>query len=193
MMIMTIGLEPDLKLVERLTFLQEDIGRILTRRGADSRWCRPEHVSLPILYVGRQEDDAVPEIAQIMNGVARKTAPFSLTVAGISAYPSTTCPRIIEAGIADGGDRVARLHESLQSAFSTANFPADRRPYRASIMLGRTVTYSGRVDLTDAIGAIGSLNFGKSEICEMVLYGAELLESRTAHRVLARCPFIFNT
>lgn len=191
MMIMTIGLEPDLKLVERLTFLQEDLGKILAHRGADSRWCRPEHIALPLICIGRQEDDAVPEIAKIMTEVAAEIRPFSLTVAGISAYPSPACPRIIEAGVS--GASIAVLREKLQMAFSAANFCSDSRPYRAAIMLGRAVTHAGRVDLTDAIEAIGNLNFGKSDIAEIALCGAELLDSRTARRVLARCPFGVKT
>ena len=171
-MIMTIGLEPDLKLVERLTFLQEDLGKILTHRGADSRWCRPEYITLPLLYIGQQEDDAVPEIAKIMAEVGREVSPFSM-----------------EVGIASGKDCVEALHERLAKAFSMANFASDRRPYRATILLGRTVTYTDRVDLTDAIEAIGNLNFGKTDVFEMVLCGAELLDSRPVHRVLARCDF----
>lgn len=188
-MIMTIGLEPDLKLVERLTFLQEDLGKILAHRGADSRWLRPEHIALPLLYVGQQEDDAVPEMTKIMTEIAQATTPFSMVVAGISASPAPTCPRLINVGIADGRERVEQLHERLRSAFSTANFPTDKRPYRATILLGRTVTYTERVDLTDALEAVGNLNFGQSEISEMALYGAELLDSRPVHRVLARCSF----
>ena len=150
-MIMTIGLEPDLKLVERLTFLQEDLGKILTHRGADSRWCRPEYITLPLLYIGQQEDDAVPEIAKIMAEVGREVSPFSMEVAGISAMPAPACPRLIEVGIASGKDCVEALHERLAKAFSMANFASDRRPYRATILLGRTVTYTDRVDLTDAM------------------------------------------
>ena len=188
-MIMTIGLEPDLKLVERLTFLQEDLGKILTHRGADSRWCRPEYITLPLLYIGQQEDDAVPEIAKIMAEVGREVSPFSMEVAGISAMPAPACPRLIEVGIASGKDCVEALHERLAKAFSMANFASDRRPYRATILLGRTVTYTDRVDLTDAIEAIGNLNFGKTDVFEMVLCGAELLDSRPVHRGLARCDF----
>lgn len=188
-MILTIGIEPDLKLVERLTFLQEDLGKILGHRGADSRWVRPEHVNLPLLYIGQQEEGALPEITKVMSEVSGDVSPFELSISGIAAYPSSECPRLIEAGVADGSKKVLDLHEKLQVAFARANFPSDRRVYHPSILLGRTVTDRDRVDLTDAIEAIGGLNFGKSEIFEMVLFASDLLESRTVHRVLSRCAF----
>ena len=60
-MIMTIGLEPDLKLVERLTFLQEDLGKILTHRGADSRWCRTRRPRIVMTLLVKNEEEMLAQ------------------------------------------------------------------------------------------------------------------------------------
>ena len=187
-MIVTISLEPDLKLVERLTFIQEDLGKILAARGADSRWTRPEHMHLPLMMLGHQEPDEYPEITRILSQVTQNLPPFYLTVAGIGAYPSPECPRFIMVGIDDKEGRVQALRNTLVSAFDKASFPYDARPFHPGILLGRTVTNAGRVDLTDAMKAICDLNFGQSEIFEVAVFGTALLDTKPDYQVLARCP-----
>lgn len=185
---LSIGLEPDLKLVERLTFLQEDLGKILTARGADSRWIRPEYMYMPLLSVGQRDDDDVVEIVRLLSRTIRDVAPFQVTVSGIQADPSPACPRLIQVGVCDGRERIVALREKLHAAFVDASFPYDPRPFVPTFLLGRAVTKNGRVDLSDAIDAIKDLNFGPTEIFELNLLGANLLENRPIHQVLARCP-----
>ena len=187
-MILTIAVEPDIKLVERLTFIQEDLGKIITQRGADSRWIRPEFLQVPVLCLGRHDDGAIPECNEILRACARQTAPFFMTTAEITAYPSPECPRLIQiAAIAQ--DHLTALRERLMDAFRAANIRFDGRPYQATMLLGRVATKNGRVDISDAMNAIHDLNFGQSEVFEMALCSSELSGSGPVHNIVSRFPF----
>lgn len=187
-MILTIGIEPDLKLTERLTFIQEDLGKILSARGADSRWQRPEHLCMPLLYLGHMDEDEVPDILKLLNRELRNIKPFTVSIAGISAYPSPMCPRMIRVGLTTGRDIVMDLRASLKAAFDAACYAYDARDFEPVIGLGRTVTHGEKVDISDAMDAIRDLDFGQTTIDEVCLYGAALLETRPMHTVVGRCP-----
>lgn len=187
-MIFTIAIEPDIKLIERLTFLQEDLGKIIAARGADSRWTRPEFLHVPIVYLGMHDEAEIPEFNQIMRDCVKGISPFYVTVAGISAYPSSKCPRLIEVAATAGGTLI-KLRESLMQAFRAANYGFDKREFKTNMLLGRVATYTDRIDLTDAMDAICDLNFGQSEIFEIVLYGADLTPTGPIHKVISRFAF----
>ena len=184
-MIFTIAIEPDIKLVERLTFLQEDLGKIITARGADSRWTRPEYMHVPLLCLGNRDDSELPDINQIIRETASEFPCFCLEISGISAYPSPECPRLIQI---DGhaGDRLNEIRERLMDRFRAANIGFDGNAYRATLLLGRVATKGDKINLSDAMHAIEGLNFGQSEIFELALYSSVLKESGPVHQVVSR-------
>ena len=185
-MLLTIGIEPDLKLAERLTFIQEDLGKIIESRHARVRWTRPEWLYFPIRFLGQINDTDVPDVCRVIESAVHDIAPFTLSTAGIRAYPSPECPRILSVSLQQGLERLEALCKALEQAFSMSAFRSDRRAYKPEIMLGRVSTPTERIDLTDCIKAIGDLNFGYSEIREVVLYGADLLYSGPEYNVISR-------
>ena len=191
-MIYTIGIEPDIKLIERLTFLQEDLGKIAASRGADSRWIRPEFMHFPLTYLGVQDEGDIPEMNHVIERCTRNIAPFRISVAGISAYPSPECPRLIQIAIDMGREKVFMLREQLTESLQAANFGFDRREYQPVMLMGRIVTPKDRVDLTDAIQAIQDLNFGGSDVFEVGLFGSELSDVGTVHPVISRYPLGYS-
>ena len=184
-MIFTIAIEPDIKLVERLTFLQEDLGKIIAARGADSRWIRPEHMHIPILCLGNHDQGSIPEVNEVLHIAAKEFSSFQITIAGISAYPTPECPRLIQVA-AEPADILNDLRERLMDGFRAANIHFDGRHFEANMLLGRVATKNNRINVTDAMNAIKDLNFGQSEIFEIALYGSQLSESGPSHQVLSR-------
>ena len=187
-MIFSIVIEPDIKLIERLTFLQEDLGKIIASRGSDSRWARPEYMHIPLLCMHPRDEDTIPELNEVLRACALETKPFVATIAGISAYPSPECPRIIRASVQDNPELTA-LRVRLMSAFRAINLGFDGREYQPAMLLGRVATRQEKINITDAINAIKDLNFGQSEIYEVVLYGSELGSTGPIHRVISRFFF----
>lgn len=183
--IFTIAVEPDIKLVERLTFIQEDLGKIIAARGADSRWIRPEHLQVPILSLGKHDESAIPEFNEILHICAKEIAPFTMTTSSISAYPSPECPRLIQIA-AQAENHLIDLRERLMDGFRAANIHFDGRHFEANMLLGRVATRTNRINISDAIHAIQDLNFGQSEIFELALFRSDLTESGPVHQIVSR-------
>ena len=184
-MIFTIGIEPDIKLVERLTFLQEDLGKIVVARGADARWIKPEHMHVPLLCLGTHDKGAIPEFNEVLHIVSKDISVFQMVIAGISAYPTPECPRLIQVA-AQPADLLNALRERLMDGFRSANIQFDSRRFEANMLLGRVATRNNRINISDAMNAIKDLNFGQSEIFELALYGSQLSESGPSHQVISR-------
>lgn len=185
-MLLTIGIEPDLKLAERLTFIQEDLGKIIDTRHARVRWTHPEWLYFPIKYLGMQDDNDIPEICRMIETVAKNRAPFTISTVGIEAWPNPACPRIISVSMQQGLDELYALRQNLEETFAMSHHRSDPRPFRPNMTLGRVSTPETRIDLTDCIEAIGNLNFGYSNISEVILYGADLLYSGPEYSVVSR-------
>ena len=186
MTIFSVGVEADLKLVERLTFLQEDLGKIVASRGGDSRWVRPEYINIPLVYLGIQDEGEIPEMNHILERVVKDIAPFRISIAGIQAYPTPSCPRLIQVGVGMGLESLVYLRDQIKTAMTDANFGFDPRPFEATMLLGRVITPNQKVDLSDAIDAIKDLNFGGTDIYEIALYNASLSLTGTIHFVVSR-------
>jgi len=185
-MLLTLGIEPDLKLAERLTFIQEDLGKIIESRHARVRWTRPEWLYFPIKFLGQIEESDVPEVCRLIESAVHKVKPFMISTAGLEAYPSAACPRIISVSMRQGVEALEELRETLEQSFMMSTLRMDNRPFKPQIMLGRISTPTEKVDLTDCMQAIGDLNFGYSEIREIVMYGADLLYSGAEYNVISR-------
>lgn len=185
-MLFTIGIEPDIKLTERLTFIQEDLGKIIESRHGRVRWTSPEWLYFPIKFLGQQEEVDIPEICRNIDVAVRKVQPFTITTAMIEAFPKPTCPRIISVSMQQGMEQVLELRDALEGAFALSALRWDPRPFKPNITLGRVSTPTEPIDLSDCITAISELNFGMTDIREVVLYGADLLYSGPEYSVISR-------
>ncbi len=185
-MYFTIGIEPDIKLAERLTFIQEDLGKIIESRQARVRWTSPEWLYFPIRFLGQMEDTEIPEICRHIEAAVHAIKPFTISTAGIEAYPNPACPRIISVLLQQGEEQLTALRAALDASFSMSHLRGDSRAFKPSITLGRVSTPNGKIDLTDCIDAIGDLNFGLTDINEVVLYSADLLYSGPEYNVISR-------
>ncbi|MBQ4359449.1 MAG: hypothetical protein II767_04265, partial [Proteobacteria bacterium] len=185
-MLLTIGIEPDLKLAERLTFIQEDLGKIITARHAKVRWTQPEWLYFPIKHLGFLDDSDIPEVCRAIEIAIKNRQPFTISTEGIEAAPSPQCPRIISVSLKQGLTEVNELCDALEDALNMSYIRGRFSTSKPNIMLGRVSTPTDRIDLSDCIAAIGDLNFGLSTISEVILYGAELLYSGPEYSVVSR-------
>lgn len=185
-MILSIGIETDIKLVERLTLVQEDIGKIIEARGARVQWVAPENMHMPINFLGRFEDGVVPEMLRCIDRAVSSIAPFSISTVAIEAYPSAKSPRIVAVSTQKGSAQVMALRFAIDEVLSKAFYISDPRPFKPLMTLGRIATPDKRLDLGDVVNALKDLNFGISEVTEVVLYGAKLHDTGTEFKVISR-------
>lgn len=181
-----IGIELDIKLVERLTLVQEDLGRIIKARNADVRWVKPELIHLTLCFLGERDDSEVPDIKRALDAVAPTFPCFPVTTAQLGAFPNPKMPRILFTHVYEESGVLDHLKKKIDDEMEKLLIPLDKRPYLPHITLGRVRTPGVRLDFSDAIKAIGDLNFGTSDIFEVVLFGSSLHPSGPKYSVISR-------
>lgn len=183
-----IAVEIDLKLVERLTLVQEDLGKIIEARGAAVRWTSPENMHLTLKFLGSHDAALIPELGKYIDDAVKGFAPFSMNTAFLGAFPSPDCPRVLYASTDQGVEKLLQLRTRLEEVLAMYQFAPEARVFMPHITLGRIKTQDKKLHFGDAINALKDLNFGASNIYELVLFGSTFSSRGAQYTVLSRHP-----
>src|SRR5437764_15299065 len=77
---------------DRLAGLQETLA---AASGTRVKWVEPENLHVTLLFLGEVDEREVPAVCRAVEAVARPTAAFPMTVAGLSAFPTVRRPRTL--------------------------------------------------------------------------------------------------
>ncbi|MGD0718587.1 MAG: RNA 2',3'-cyclic phosphodiesterase [Thermoplasmata archaeon] len=87
----------------------------------------PEHLTLH--FFADLRADLVPTVVELMSEIARETEPFSLTIAGVGAFPSERNPKVVWRGITDGREALVDLVARLDRRLVAIGLPMEARPF----------------------------------------------------------------
>lgn len=105
-------------------------------RGA--RWVRTENLHLTLRFLGEVAPERTGDIADAIAEAVRPRLPFDVALAGDGAFPLEARPRSLWIGIASGADGLAGLVDALAAPLAGLGWPADGRPFRPHLTVGRT-------------------------------------------------------
>ncbi|BCA78794.1 RNA 2',3'-cyclic phosphodiesterase [Desulfuromonas sp. AOP6] len=159
---------------EALTDLQKNLG-------ADwpgVRWTGPDHLHLTLRFFGDLPEECLEKIGEVMLSVKSFTAPFSAPVRGIGAFPSTTRPRVIWAGV-QGGAPLASLYVQLENGLSGIGLPPEERPFTPHLTLGRCrIPFAGAAKV---LSRFRNTDLGSLNIDRLILYESRLGPDGATH------------
>lgn len=128
-----VAIDPSAEQRSELQRLQQRLDGLLD----GVRWVPRASLHLTLKFLGEQEAARLEAIVEAMREAALSAGPFTLQFGGAGAFPSPQRPRIIWAGVARGEGPLGALARSLEAALTGRGFPAERRPFRAHLTLGR--------------------------------------------------------
>ena len=157
-------------------------------RRLDPRWVVAENLHVTVRFIGHVPDDGARAIVDALAGPVT-LAPFSMTVAGCGAFPTSGPIRVIWLGIPDGCDGLAAIYDEMSRRLLPFGFEPEGRPFSAHLTLAR-VKDAPRGASADARAALDRLEF-RPHSC--LVRQATLFESRLSPRgpryePLARVP-----
>ena len=82
--------------------------------GPEGRSSAPEHLTL--LFLGEVPKERVGPIGEALTPVGAATAPFSLTIEGVGAFPSRERPRVVWVGATEGAEELGELARRVRGA-----------------------------------------------------------------------------
>lgn len=104
--------------------------------GTNVRWVHEDNLHLTLKFIGGVPAEAVDQVADALNQVAKRHGPFSTTVLGVGGFPNARRARVVWTGISDGAEELQRLAEDVEDAMDGIGYPREGR-FKPHITIGR--------------------------------------------------------
>ena len=104
---------------------------------AHLKWVSDEQYYLTLHFLGEISPARTEAVTRALAGLPPPTAPLSLTLGGLGAFPNLNRPATLWAGGQDEGGRIAMLAAAYGRALRALGFEIDARPFTPHLTLAR--------------------------------------------------------
>lgn len=104
--------------------------------GLPIKWMRPEGIHVTLKFLGEVADAREVELRAALGRAAAGGHALSLELGGFGAFPRIDRPRVIWAGL-EPDPALELLRHRVEQEFMPLGFPAEDRPFRPHLTLGR--------------------------------------------------------
>jgi 2'-5' RNA ligase len=146
-------------------------------------WVRPESLHVTLRFLGNVERARIPALARAVAERTAPLAPFRIRFGEVSGFPSPRRPRVVALALAPEAPLV-ELAAAVERGVVAAGLPAEDRPFRAHLTLGRVRGGRRPVPVTAPVTAAGQA----FDVAEAVLFRSELGRSGSRYTALERMP-----
>lgn len=152
-------------------------------------WVPASNLHLTLKFLGDQSDAGLALAVEALATAGATTAPFSLTLFGLGAFPGMERPRILWVGVADGALEVRALQSRLEDALAGRGFSREARPWHPHLTIGRIFDpprwrRETSPALAEAIARAATTGYGVLPIRRIALMASNLSPSGTRYREL---------
>jgi 2'-5' RNA ligase len=148
-------------------------------------WSPPANLHITTKFIGWWPDERLDEVKTALAGVPPQ-GPIALQIRGLGFFPNPRAPRVFWCGIeAPGLDRLAA---ETDRATATLGIESEKRPFSPHLTLARIKERPDLRPLHDAIAALPSVEFGRSEARSFFLYRSVPGPKGSVYTKLAEFP-----
>jgi RNA 2',3'-cyclic 3'-phosphodiesterase len=169
--------------------LQEAIARVPSRFESVAsalRWVPVGNLHLTLRFLGEITEAQVKRVGEATHAVALGASPFTITLAGLGAFPSPLRPRVVWVGVAEGSQRLVALAEALNEEIVRRKFPREPRPFQPHLTVARARTGVSPLDLTGDLARAGAPVIGSQEVAALTIMESFLRTSGSAYQEVAQ-------
>lgn len=127
---------------------------------ADVRWVETDKFHLTLKFLGEVNDDKFPAVVAAATAAVKGTVPFTVTLAGVGAFPSMRAPRVLWAGITAGQQELQSLAERVDEHLNAIGFAREKRRFSGHLTLGRVRSQQNIEALVKKMDALQATPFG---------------------------------
>ncbi|HLV44826.1 MAG TPA: RNA 2',3'-cyclic phosphodiesterase [Aggregatilineales bacterium] len=146
-----IAVELPPEALDVLEGLQSELKQAAPQRAV--RWVRPEGIHVTLKFLGDAPQEAIGEVQAALDAAVQGHGPFNLRAEGVGAFPNTSRPRVVWAGIEGDVRQLKALRRSVEEHVSPLGYPTEGRSYTPHLTLGRVQNGIPRRQL-EAVGAL---------------------------------------
>ena len=153
------------------------------------RWVSPESMHLTLKFIGEVDELAIPGAIEALGPAAGAAEPFTMRVAGVSAFPSRGRPRVIHVGIEEPDGVLAVLQSAVEAALAEElGVAPERRRWTPHVTLGRVKDARRCPRVEQIAAAVPEQDFGRVEVDSFVLMASELRPAGAVYTPVHRFP-----
>lgn len=158
-------------------------------RVGDVRWVPPENWHFTLKFLGSTPLARVPELAAILEEIAKIRFKFVIELGGMGAFPNARRPQVIWIGARAGSEAMEALAAEVDAGCARLGFPRGQRPFRAHLTIGRVRSERDRDALAARLAAAPQESLASWWATELHLVQSTLLPAGAVYRTLRRFPF----
>ncbi len=167
----------------------EEIEVELRSTHADVRWVNPEKIHLTLKFFGNIEESKIDSILKSIEEPAQNTAPFSLKVKGVGAFPNLKNPRVIWMGLVDGREALISLQKRIETQLEKIGFQPEDHPFHPHLTLGRMKSSRGKEELVERMEEHKEEEFGDLQAERVILFKSDLRPTGPIYTPLRELKF----
>jgi len=118
------------------------------------QWVAPQGIHLTLKFLGNISTSQIPQITGALEDTVKGITPFSLAINGLGFFPGPARIQVVWIGIKGQTEILAGLQTRLEKTLARLGFPAEKKPFRPHLTLGRVrdrATPAARQNLIEAI------------------------------------------
>lgn len=152
------------------------------------RWLPVENIHLTLKFLGDIDAGKLRNLSDEMITLARHQPPFSLTIGGVGAFPSTRRPRVVWVGI-QAPPKLAELAQQMEQLGLKFGIEPEGRPFSPHLTIGRVQQHAVLEELqalTESLTTIKVGELGKLSVESICLFRSDLRSSGAIYTLLSR-------
>ncbi|MGK4003546.1 RNA 2',3'-cyclic phosphodiesterase [Sorangium sp. So ce1036] len=179
-----VAVDPGAELLARVGELLREISPL----APSAKWVEPAGLHITLAFMGEIGEERLPLVIAAAS-VAGFHRPLTLRIEKGGAFGTRRRPRVLWLGVGGAVSALTAIHRDLEQALSlsTGYVPEDR-PFAPHLTLARSRDPRGDPALEACAQRIEGVDFGETQVRELVVYQSELTPKGARYTALARVP-----
>jgi len=157
----------------------------LRRFAPQAKWVNPSGMHVTLAFIGQLADERVPEVKTILEEVASRHAPLSLSAQGIGGFGASRHPRVLWIGLGGDISSLGNIKADLEQRLLPLGYEAEKRAFKPHLTLARARQMQGDPALARCIEECKVASFGESRVERVILFRSELSPKGARYTPLA--------
>ena len=177
-----LAIDPPEDILQAMSRLQEKLKREISGRIS---WTKPQGQHLTLKFFGDISPEDVKIICSAVQNRVASGQSLNLKIEKMGVFPDARRPRVIWCGVTGDVEKLSGLQKQLDSDFAGIGFPAEDRPFRAHLTLGRIKDSRGLTGINEALVKYSAFAAGEFNCKELILFQSKLSPQGTIYTKLA--------
>ena len=158
-----------------------------SRRPPRVTWVADQAAHITIRFIGEEPEDVAERLRNALH-MPIEVAPFAVEFKGAGTFPGGRSPRVVWIGITQGLEELARVAATINARVDPIVGPAESRPFRAHLTVGRVKEPGAGFDWAEALATIRP-GTTRSHIDHVSLFHSRTSSQGPTYTELARSTF----